>query len=206
MIYEVHTTALRPGAMSEAVARTKDALPARVALSPLAALWQSEIGGLNRIVLVWPYRDLAHRADVHDAVSEVREWPPDTAELTAAERVEIVTPAPFMRPLTDAPTDGVLELRTYTYHPGTMGMVLQVWADAVPARERLSPLLACWYTAIGDLHRFSHVWPYRSLEERAAIRAEAVRQGIWPPDTRQWRIREESSILLPIAFGSEPNP
>jgi hypothetical protein len=198
MLYEVYTAVLRPGQMQEVVSRTLAALPARERVSPLAAFWKTEIGGLNRIVLVWPYRDLAHRAEVQASLRDVGGWPPDTTDLLASEQIEIVTPAPFMRPLTREAGGGVFEMRSYTYRPGTIPNVLAIWAEAVPERERLSPLVACWYTEIGALHRFTHVWAYRTLDERATVRAEAVRRGIWPPDTREWRLSEESSILLPV--------
>ena len=115
-----------------------------------------------------------------------------------------MTPAPFMRPLTVGPGGDVLEMRTYTFRPGSIPRVLAIWADMVPARERLSPLIACWTTEIGALHRLTHVWSYRSLDERTNIRAEAVRLGIWPPDTREWRLAEESSILLPDRHRRRP--
>lgn len=202
MIYEIQTGALAPGRMPELVERTVAALPARLELSPLAAFWRSEIGALNRTVMVWPYRDLAHREAVLSRLEDVPGWPPDMT-LLASEQIEIGTPAPFLPPLTACPPDGVFEIRTYTFRPGTIPEVLAVWSRMVPDRIRLSPLIACWYTDIGVRHRFSHVWWYRSLDERARIRAEAVRQGIWPPPTQQWRISEESSILLPVSFGPD---
>jgi hypothetical protein len=198
MIYEIDTTAMKPGTLPEVVARTTAALPARTAISPLAAYWQTEIGALNRTLTVWPYRDMAHRAEVAAAVADLPDWPPDVSDLIASEAVEIVSPTSFMRPLTLASQRGVLEMRTYTFRPGTMPKVLDVWARMVPARERLSPLVACWTTEIGALHRFTHVWGYDSLDDRARIRAEALEQGIWPPLTREWRVSEESNILLPV--------
>ena len=206
MIYEVHTASAGAGQLADVIAGTLRALPARVALSPLAAFWKADVGALNRIVMVWPYRDLAHRDEVAAALRGVPDWPPATAELLRGEILEIVTPAPFMRPLTGAPMGDVLEMRTYTFRPGSIPDVLAIWADMVPARERLSPLVACWTTEIGALHRFTHVWSYRSLDERTSIRTEAVRLGIWPPDTREWRLAEESSLLLPIDPGDlQPN-
>lgn len=200
MIYEIDTTALKPGMLSEVVARTAASLPGREAISPLAAYWRTEVGALNRTLTVWPYRDMTHRAEVRAALEDVPGWPPDVTDLIVSEQVEIVTPASFMRPLTRASDRGVLEMRTYTFRPGTMPLVLDVWERMVPARERLSPLVACWYTEIGALHRFTHIWGYESLDERARIRAEAVEQGIWPPLTREWRLSEESNILLPVMF------
>ena len=51
-------------------------------------------------------------------------------------------PAPFMHALgsRDYGTGNVYEMRTYTYGPGDLPKVLAAWAQAVPAREELSPL------------------------------------------------------------------
>ena len=198
MLYEVQTREARAGVLPELVARIAAALPERERFSPLAAAWQSEIGALNRCLTVWAYADLAERERVRVAAEAAGVWPPDLGDLLAAEQIELVTPAPFMRPLAPAESRGVLEMRTYTFQPGTLPRVVELWARALPERERLSPLIACWWPAIGRLHRFTHVWRYDSLEERARVRAEAVRQGIWPPPTMGWRTAAESSILLPV--------
>ena len=78
----------------------------------------------------------------------------------------------------------IYELRTYTLRPGMVGEFEKRWAPMVEARQKLSPLGALWHTEIGPLNEMVHVWPYASVDERSRIRALAVEQGIWPPDTR----------------------
>ena len=62
---------------------------------------------------------------------------------------------------------------------------VDAWADGIAEREKLSPLAGCWYSEIGDLNRFVHLWAYRSFDERARVRREARERGIWPPPMRR---------------------
>ena len=98
---------------------------------------------------------------------------------------EIFTPAEFMRPLGgDQALGNIYEMRTYTYQPGTMGEVLKRWTAAIPHREEYSPLAAGMSSELGGLNKWMHVWPYKDLEERNKIRAEASTNPNWPPPTR----------------------
>jgi hypothetical protein len=62
---------------------------------------------------------------------------PSGREFVVAQEVEIMTPAPFMRPLGSRDYGGgnVYEMRTYTYAPGDIPKVLEAWAKAIEARE-----------------------------------------------------------------------
>jgi len=91
-------------------------------------------------------------------------------------------------------------MRIYTFAPGDIAKVLEGWAKAVPAREQFSPLAACWTSDVGGLNKFYHVWPYKNLLERARVREEARKGGVWPPQTGVRPIHQENKILIPAAF------
>jgi NIPSNAP len=55
--------------------------------------------------------------------------------------------------------------------------VLEGWAKAIEAREKFSPLAACWTSELGGLNKFVHTWVYEDLNERARIREESRRPG-----------------------------
>ena len=38
-----------------------------------------------------------------------------------------------------------------------------------------------WYTELGGLNKWVHIWPYSDLEERNRVREEAVKSPHWPP-------------------------
>jgi NIPSNAP protein len=75
-------------------------------------------------------------------------------------------------------------MRIYTYAPGDLPAVLEAWGKAVPAREKLSPLAACWTSELGGLNKFVHVWVYKDSNERNRIREESRKGGQWPPQFR----------------------
>jgi hypothetical protein len=114
---------------------------------------------------------------------------------------EIFIPAPFMRPLGgDQALGNVYEMRSYTYKTGSIGKVVDIWADAVPHREEFSPLAAAMYTEIGGLNKWVHIWPYKDLEDRNRVRAEASKSSHWPPPTREFLVNQESKIMVPSSF------
>lgn len=201
MIYEMRTYTLKPGAVGEFEKRFAEAIPHRQKYSPLGAFWHTEIGLLNQVIHVWPYEDLQQRAQVRAAASQDPHWPAPTNELIEQQEVDILTPAPFMRPLEPKEMGSFYEMRTYTLRPGTIGEVLKRWEEAIPHREKYSPLAACWFGGeFGGLNKFIHVWPYADLGERSRIRQEASAAPHWPPQTNDFIMRQEVKILVPAAF------
>ena len=113
---------------------------------------------------------------------------------------EIWTPAPFMRPLGgDQALGSIYEMRTYTYEPGSIPELLKRWANALSAREELSPLAAGMFTEFGGLNRWMHVWPYKDLNHRAEIRAESQNLANWPSGA-PGLVRQENKIMAPASF------
>ena len=55
MFLEMRTYVLKPGMTHNFVERFAEGLTARLQFSKLLGLWLSEVGGLNRVVHVWPY-------------------------------------------------------------------------------------------------------------------------------------------------------
>ena len=205
MIYEVRTYTLRAGAVAEFEERYEKRLPLRLKHSQLGALWHTEFGPLNQVVHVYPYDNLQHRMRVRAALAQdaARAALPGGQDLIVAQEAEIMIPAPFMRPLgsRDYGTGNVYEMRTYTYAAGDLPKVLEAWAKAVPAREELSPLAACWTSELGGLNKFIHTWVYKDLAERDRVRAASRAPGrAWPPQSGVRPIRQENKLLIPASF------
>ena len=45
-----------------------------------------------------------------------------------------------------------------------------------------------------------HIWAYKSLDERIAIRKKAAAEGIWPPPGDSPVVKQETKILLAAPF------
>ena len=103
----------------------------------------------------------------------------------------------------------IYEVRTYTLEPGTVAQFEAGFAEALPHREKYSPLAAFWHTDIGPLNQVIHVWPYENLGEREGIRAAAAQDPHWPPadlsmiQTMESEIWNPASFMRPMGGGQE---
>jgi NIPSNAP len=205
MIYEVRTYTLRPGTVAEFEERFAARLALREQHSKLGAFWHTEVGPLNQVIHVYPYDNLQHRTTVRAALAQdtARQQLRGGQDLVVAQESEIMTPAPFMHALgsRDYGTGNIYEMRTYTFAPGDIAKVLDGWGKAIEAREKFSPLAACWTSELGGLNKFVHTWVYKDLNERARIREESRKPGgQWPPQTGVRPIRQDNKLLMPAAF------
>ncbi|MSQ09457.1 MAG: hypothetical protein EXR52_00400 [Dehalococcoidia bacterium] len=204
MIYELRSYDLKVGTTATYMKRFGEGLPTREKYSKLAGFWSTDVGPLNQVIHLWVYEDMKHRDDVREASAKDTsgQWPPKGDDCIVHMESEIILPAPFMRPLDGTPQElgGIYELRYYDYQVGSTGKVYKTWEPMIPAREKLSPLALCGFTELGGLNKFFHLWPYKDMNERLRIRREAVVQGIWPPPTSDWVIRQQNKIMFPAPF------
>ena len=202
MIYEVRTYNLQPGSVPVFEENFAKALPAREKYSKLGAFWHTEFGTLNQVIHVWPYENVEERERIRAEAGKDPDWPPkNDPNMYISMESEIYTPAPFMRPMGgDQELGNIYEMRIYTYKPGSMPEVINRWAAAVPHREEYSPLAAAMSSEIGDLNKWIHIWPYKDLNDRAKVRAEALKNPNWPPQTREFLVKQENKLMVPSSF------
>src|SRR5712691_4466012 len=100
----------------------------------------------------------------------------------------------------------IYEVRTYDLKPRSQPEVEKRFGEAYEYRKKFSPLAAFWHTEIGPLNQIIHVWPYKDLEERAKIRAAAIKDGNWPPKTAEFLVRQQTDIMVPFAISPEIKP
>ena len=205
MIYEMRTYDLKPRTSAEFIKRFGAAYEKRRKLSQLAAFWISEIGPLNQVIHVWPYQDLAERDRIRAAAVASGDWPPSGGEFIVRMSSEIMLPWPGSPALPVGNVGPFFEMRTYTVVPGDFSKVRQDWEKPLLERTKLSPVIALWFSELGGLNKFVHIWPYRTLDERVAIRKQAIASGIWPPgpaagSTGYVAVEQETKILLPVPF------
>ena len=202
MIYEVRTYTLQPGSVAQFEENFAKALPAREKYSKLGAFWHTDIGPLNQVIHVWPYESVDERNAIRAEASQDPDWPPkNPPEMYVTLSSDIYIPAPFMRPMGGGQELGnIYEMRIYTYKNGSMPEVLKRWGAAIPHREEYSPCAAAMYSDLGSLNKWMHVWPYKDMEDRNKVRAEASQNEHWPPPTREFLLSQENKMLIPAAF------
>lgn len=200
MIYEMRTYTLRPGSVPEFERRFGQVIAYREKYSPLAAFWHTEIGPLNQVIHIWPYTDLNERARVRAEAMKDPHWPPKTREFVLAQESKILNPAPFSPALDPGEAGPFYEIRTYEVQPGMIPKVIEAFVEAIPPRIVLSPLVGAFWTETGPLNQWIHIWAYKSLDERARIRAQASKQPTWPPKAQELYLRMETHVVLPASF------
>ncbi|WP_270939041.1 NIPSNAP family protein [Falsiroseomonas oryzae] len=164
----------------------------------LLGILATEIGALNQVLVLRGFADAAsiqaERARAQSSAS-----PFGCAEWLTGLAMDTYAPLPWLPPVEPGARGPIYEVRTYVTKPHGLAPLVEAWRGALPARLPLSPLLVAMHTLDGPT-RFTHIWPYPTLNDRAAIRTDAVSRGIWPPkggpdvlttDMRSW-------ICLPL--------
>jgi len=204
MIYEFRTYTLKPRSIPEFFKRWEPLLPKRLEHSRLAACWTTEIGPLNEVIHVREYEDTNQRAKVRETVQKLGIWPPKTQDLIVDMKSEIMIPQPFSPPLAPSSHGPYFEMRSYTLAAGGTARMAEAWGKHIAGRVALSPLIGCFASDLGNLNQWVHIWAYKSLDERVAVRKKAQEQGIWPPpstpESPSPTVKQETKILLPAPF------
>ena len=99
----------------------------------------------------------------------------------------------------------IVEQRTYTLRPGTIGEFLKLYeAEGFPIQHRVLGRLVGYYTSeIGALNQVIHMWGYDTFEERTEKRAALLRVPEWrtyATKARPFFVTQENRILLPAPF------
>ncbi len=203
MIYEVRTYRLKLRTTPEFLKLFKETYEnGRKQLSPLAAIFYSEVGPLNEVIHIWPYKDLAEREAVRAEAVATGVWPPDIGAMIHEMKAEIFNPFPFMSEFLSGEHGPLFEYREYAVHAGTMPGIINGWKDAIEARNALSPCAMVMHSELGGLNKYVHIWPYNSFEHRMQVRNEGVSTGVWPPkgSPKGAIITQDNKLLLAPDF------
>jgi len=201
MIYEFRTYDLFPGGLPEYEKTLTHSLSSgRLEHSDLFAYLYTEFGQLNQALHIWPYESLDQRLAIREKTTGITGWPPPTGELLAGQTADIYFPAPFNDESITGEQGPFYELRTYTYATGQTPEVIETWGKAIDERRKMSPFIGAWYTELGGLNKWAHLWGYSSLEERAEVRKEAVAKGVWPPKGAPTARTQSNQLFMPFPF------
>ena len=94
-LYELRMYTYPGGEIGKVGDTFAEALEARAALYPVAGIWTSDLGSLNRLYQLFPYRDWAHREEVRAEARRRNIWPPHAEARPIAQVVRHMVPAAF---------------------------------------------------------------------------------------------------------------
>jgi hypothetical protein len=200
MQYEIATLTIRLGGMPASIAGIAAYTAAAEAGGTLLGVWNTEIGELNQLQVLRGFADAGALA-AERRRTQTTTNPFNAGEVLTAMQFDSYTPFPFLPPVTPGKFGGVYEIRTYRLKPGCVEPTIAAWEAAMPERSKLSPLVFAGVSIDGPT-RFTHIWPFADLNERASVRAASVAAGIWPPKGGPaWLTGEmRSTIGLPTAI------
>jgi hypothetical protein len=168
--------------------------------SDLLACWFSEIGALNRILILRNATDAAATLERRQRIVASGE-PFGLGVLLRTLEMDTYAGFDAVAPIKPGPHGPVFEVRTYTLKHEGLKPTTELWSESLPGRANLSPVLAAMNSLTGEVTRFMHIWPYKSLDERAKLRSKAIAEGLWPPPGGPAYIATmQSDIYLPAPF------
>ena len=195
--YDVTIITVRPGTHSQAL----DVLGKGLGSDPnLLACWYSDIGAVNQILIIRTAGDAGGTVDARFAALNTTD-PFGIAQFIVAVAMDTYVSFDFIAPLQRGTFGPVFEVRSYVLKPGGLPATVEAWRKAVPARLKISPVLAAMTSVTGAVTRFLHVWPYKSFDERARLREKAMADRVWPPPGGPDHLASQQvDIYLPAPF------
>jgi len=105
----------------------------------------------------------------------------------------------------------LLDVRTYTCHPGTINKHLEIYEKfgKAPQTKHLGQPVAYLKCETGDPNQYLHIWRYDSAGDREARRAAMWADPDWIRFTEESAklgalAKQENSLWSPVGFFPEP--
>lgn len=196
-LYDVTIVTVRPGTHPRALEVLGNSLGKD---TNLLACWYSDIGAVNQILIIRKATDAAATLDVRFAALNAAN-PFGVGEYIVAMTMHTYISFDFIAPLRPGEFGPCYEVRSYVLKPDGLAPTIEAWRKSVPGRMAISPVLAAMTSVTGAVTRFLHVWPYKSFDERARLRAKAAADGVWPPPGGPGHlVSQQVDIYLPAPF------
>ena len=99
----------------------------------------------------------------------------------------------------------IVELRTYTLHPGKVAEMVRLYADEGLALQQrhLGEFLGYFTAETGNLNQIVFMWGYAGLDDRAARRDRMAQDPEWQAYLRKvvpLLVSQENKLLRPTEF------
>ena len=94
-IFEMRSYACKPGSIPQVMKRWEEKIALREKHSPCFACGYTFIGGLNRLIHIWPYESMEERARIREESIKSGDWPPNSQEFYQTLENKILVPSHF---------------------------------------------------------------------------------------------------------------
>jgi len=183
MIYELRTYTLQPGTQGQYLKNSAE-IGRKVRGDKYGKFeggWSTEFGTLNQYVHLWSFENLVERERLRGELAKNEEWTkgylPGTRGMLLAQENKILSVVLPLKP--PAEPGHVYELRWYRAHVGKLAEWLSLFKAVMPAREKYSKNVGVFQTEAGQLNEAVHLWAYKDLNDRAAVRGKVLQDPEW---------------------------
>jgi hypothetical protein len=206
MLYEFINYTLKPGHATSFAQQLRKTSEKPSAEKTTCAILRTVAGRLDQVTEIRRYEDFNkwdHSFQERGSSSLSAEV--DYESLSSVES-ELFYGAQFSSPFSTLNSQmAFYEVRAYQFRSGSAKAVIDLWQPACVERDKLSPLY-CFYTGltqeslggVGPLHKWVHIYPYSSMQERDEIRKSSWNLKNWPPKHSEFILSMETQITLAV--------
>ncbi|MBO9123985.1 MULTISPECIES: NIPSNAP family protein [unclassified Rhizobium] len=167
--------------------------------TPLGA-FACEFGTLNRFAFLTAYETIEALTEERARLMTTAD-PYGIAASLAGVTNTAFKPLSFAKPITPGAYGPFYEFRTYTLAPNGLAETEEAWAKIIERRHAMSPLLTNMASIEEGPQKMVHIWPYQTIEARVAARAQASKEGIWPPPGGSAKLTNlQSELFVATSF------
>ena len=94
-LYELRMYTYPAGEIRGVAEKFAESYAARASIYPVAGIWTSDLGNLNRLYQLFPFKNWAHRDEVRTEFLKQGVWPPHAEARPVAQLVRHMVPAEF---------------------------------------------------------------------------------------------------------------
>lgn len=188
---------LAPQTMAAALAGIGQWLREEGSPGTLRACWHSVVGPLDRILLWHSFADASSFDAAGLALAGSRN-PFGVADVLRGLSINGFRKVPFAGEIPERSDGPLFEVRDYVLKPDGLSTMMELWRPLLPARLALAPWITAMYGLTGEAPRMLHIYPWRDLGERMAIRDGAQAVG-WPPTDAPRQILEQNAAIYRAA-------
>ncbi|MEP9365850.1 NIPSNAP family protein [Xanthobacter sp. VNH20] len=195
MIYELTTIHAAAGRVKDVIARVEAAR-----LDDLVAVWSTEFGRINDVLLLRRFERSASNAETKLLLGRA-DWLSALSAVTVDIDVTQFQMVPYVCDPQAGSYGALHEMRTYVFRLGTFNELLETWKKYLPRRAMMSPAPIIMYSITGNLQKIVHIWTYENFEQRTLVREKALDEGVWPaPGGAERWLSQENALLKPAIF------
>lgn len=181
MLYDLTILSLRPNTLGAVMPILPKTYETFSQTGTTLGAFACEFGVLNRFAFLTAYEDVEHLTAERARLMRTED-PYGIAPYLGGVQSTAFKPLFFMQdPIEPGEWGPFYEFRCYTIAPNGLPETAEAWSKIVERRNAMSKLLMVMGSIEEGPQKMVHIWPYKTIEDRMAARAQASKEGIWPP-------------------------